>query len=67
MTWIIYKHIDSPFILILYVKFGFDWPRGFREEDLWTDDDGDNGWMLRTCLSYKLTSEASAQVSPKAG
>ena len=41
---------------MLHVKFGFDWPSGFREEDLWkwwTTDDGrtDAGsWP-----SYKLT------------
>ena len=34
VTWIIYKHIDSPFPLMLPIKFGFDWPSGFREEDL---------------------------------
>ena len=41
----------------LHMKFGFDWPRGFGEEDLWkwwTD----NGWMDdRACLYYKLTNE----------
>ena len=30
VTWIIYIHIGSPF----HIKFGFDWPSGFRGEDL---------------------------------
>ena len=31
VTWIIYIHIGSHF---LHIKFGFDWPSGFREKDL---------------------------------
>ena len=23
---------------MLHIKFGFGWPSGFREEELWTDD-----------------------------
>ena len=34
MIWIIYIHIGSPFLLTLHIKFGFDWPSGFRGEDL---------------------------------
>ena len=34
VPWIIYKHIGSPFQQMLHVKFGFDWQRGFREEEL---------------------------------
>ena len=34
MTWISYIHIGSPFLLMLHIKYGFDWPSGFREEDL---------------------------------
>ena len=34
VTWIIYKHIGSPFLYMLHSKFGFDWPSGFRGEDL---------------------------------
>ena len=37
----------SPFPMRLHIKFGFDWPSGFREEDVWncewrttTDADG---------------------------
>ena len=50
VTWTIYINFRSPFLRMLHMKFGFDWPRGFREEDLGncgrTDDDGP---------SYKLT------------
>ena len=32
VTWISYIHIGSPFLLILHIKFGFDWLSGFRED-----------------------------------
>ena len=34
VTWISYIHIGSPFLLMLHIKFGLDWPSGFRGEDL---------------------------------
>ena len=34
VTWISYIHIGSPFLLMLHIKFGFDWPNGFREDDV---------------------------------
>ena len=34
VTWTIYINIRSPYIRRLHIKFGFDWPSGFREEDL---------------------------------
>ena len=33
-TWTIYTNFGSPFPRRLHIKFGFDWLRGFREEDL---------------------------------
>ena len=33
-TWTIYIHIDYPFLLMLHIKFGFDWPSGFRGDDV---------------------------------
>ena len=33
VTWTIYKNFRSPFLRMLHMKFEFDWPRGFREED----------------------------------
>ena len=33
-TWTIYTNSGSPFPRRLHIKFGFDWPSGFREEDL---------------------------------
>ena len=33
-TYIIYIHIDNPFLLMLHIKFGFDWPSGFRGDDV---------------------------------
>ena len=42
VTWIIYIHIGSHFLLMLHIKFGFDWPSGFREKIfekcVWTTD-----------------------------
>ena len=34
LTWIIYIYIDNPFLLMLHIKFGFDWPSGFRGDDV---------------------------------
>ena len=34
VTWIIYIHIGYPFLSMLHIKFGFDWPSGFRREDV---------------------------------
>ena len=36
VTWIIYLHmyIGSLFLYMPHIKFGYDWPSGFREEDL---------------------------------
>ena len=34
VTWIINIYIGSHFLLILHIKFGFDLPSGFREQDL---------------------------------
>ena len=34
VTWIFYIHIGSPCLQMLHIKFGFDWPSGFRKEDL---------------------------------
>ena len=34
VTWIIYIHINYPFLLMLHIKFGFDWPSGFRGVDV---------------------------------
>ena len=33
-TWTIYTNFCSPFPRRLHIKFGFDWPSGFRGEDL---------------------------------
>ena len=34
VTWIIYIHIGYPFLLMHYIKFGFDWSSGFRGADV---------------------------------
>ena len=34
VTWTIYINFHSPFQPMLHMKFGFDWPSSFREEDL---------------------------------
>ena len=33
VTWTIYTNFRSPFPRRLHIKFGFDWPSGFRGED----------------------------------
>ena len=34
VTLTIYIHFHSHFLTMLLIKFGFDWPSGFREKDL---------------------------------
>ena len=34
VTWTICTKFGSPFSRRLRIKFGFDWPSGFRGEDL---------------------------------
>ena len=34
VTWTIYINFRSPFPKRLLIKFGFDWPSGFREKDV---------------------------------
>ena len=35
VTWTIYNKLSfPPFLRMLHMKFGFDWPSGFRGEDL---------------------------------
>ena len=31
LTITIYKNFHSPFLRVLYIKFGFDWPSVFRD------------------------------------
>ena len=40
LTWTIYTNFGSAFPRRLQIKFGFDWPSGFREDLLksWTTD-----------------------------
>ena len=34
VTWTIYINFFSLFLRMLHMKFGFDWPSGFRGEDV---------------------------------
>ena len=34
VTWTIFIKFSSPFLRMLYMKFGIDWTRGFRGDDL---------------------------------
>ena len=34
VTWTFYINFLSPFPRRFHMKFGFDWPSGFREEDV---------------------------------
>ena len=49
----------SPIPLKLHMKFGFDWPSGFGEEDLskWWTMDGQRRTDDEPCLYYKLNNE----------
>ena len=56
-------NFPSPYPKRLHIKFGFDWPSGFREEDVWncerrrTTTDGrtpDHGYTISSPLSLRL-------------
>ena len=32
VTLTIYANFQSPFQILLHIKFGFDWPRGFQKK-----------------------------------
>ena len=34
VTGLFINTLIRPFLWMLHIKFGFDWPRGFREEDV---------------------------------
>ena len=34
VTLTIYTNFRSPFLKMLHMEFGFDWPSGFREKDV---------------------------------
>ena len=34
VTWIIYMYINDLFLLMLHIKLGFDWPSGFKGDDV---------------------------------
>ena len=52
VTWISRSNFSSPYPWMLHIKCHFDWPSGFREEDLWNcGRRTDAGWWP----SYKLT------------
>ena len=42
MTWTIYINLCSHFPKRLHIKFGHDWPSGFRGEDVDDDNDDDD-------------------------
>ena len=49
VTWAIYTNFRSHFLTMLHMKFGFDWPKGFRNDQKWP--------------SYKFPFEPSDHVS----
>ena len=58
VTWTIYIKFCPPFLRMLYMNFGFNWPSGSLK--MWTDDDGPT-----TEHGHPISSpcEPSAQVS----
>ena len=54
VTWFIYKDIGPPFLKMLLLKFGFNWPREkiFEEVD---DRRQTDGRTPGACLSCKLS------------
>ena len=65
VTKLLPTNFRVPYPMRFHIKFGFDWPSGFREDiEIVNDDDGRRRqsdavpWVY-----YKLTYEPSAQVS----
>ena len=54
VTWTIYINFPSPFPRRLHIKFGFDWPSGFRGEDV-----GNCGQMTTPDHGYPISSPMS--------
>ena len=63
VTWTMYINFRSPFPRRLHIKFGFDWPRGFRGEDVLKLCTDGRTMDAGPWVSYKLTYEPLAQVS----
>ena len=64
VTWTIFINLRSPFVRMLHMKFGFDWPSGFRGEELWTShDDDDDGRTTEHGHHISSHCEPSAHVS----
>ena len=56
MGWPSWSCVPDPWRI--HMKFGFDWPSGFGEEDLWKWwTDGRQRMDDWACLYYKLTNE----------
>ena len=34
VTLTFYTKFHSPYLIMLHIKFGFNWPNGFREDDV---------------------------------
>ena len=68
VTQNIYKNFDSPFPRRLHIKFGFDWPSGFREElRSLKMVDGQTPTEGRRLDGYTISSPCEPQVSLKKG
>ena len=61
VTRTVWTNFRFPIPEKLHMKFDFDWPSGFRGEDV-GQRSMDNG-QTEAYLSYKLTNEPSAQVN----
>ena len=59
VTWTVWTNFRFPISRRIHMKFGCNWPSGFRGEDFW------KSWRRTTeaYLSYKLTNEPLAQVN----
>ena len=65
MTQMAGTNFSSPYPRRLHIKFGFDWPSGFEEEDVRNVNGRthDRRTDAGPWVSYKPTGEPSAQVS----
>ena len=63
VTLIIYINFRSPFLRMLHMKFGFDWPSSFRGVEIFEIVNDGRRTDAGAWVYYKLTCEPAAQVS----
>ena len=68
VTWTIYVNFRSPFPRRLHIKFGFDWPSGFRGEDFENGGHTTDGrWLDGYTISSPCEPNGSGELKRRKG